>query len=140
MSDQELYDTLFNAVKIFYDKVYKDSWLSQVFSVIDQEIIEKQQTDFMVQAFGGPKRYCGRNPKDAHMHIFVDEKMWDYREKLLEESLKEASLSQEMIDKWMKIDNAFRSQIQRVKPEDCQKRYTTDTIINIPQPIGKKVA
>lgn len=140
-SDQELYEMINRAVKVFYDKVYDDPWLKEVFKVIKQEIIENQQTDFMVAAFGGPKRYCGRSPKDAHLHIFSDEEMWIHRESILEESLRESKLPEEFIKKWLKIDNAFKNVIVRNSPSECTKRFKSDEIINVPNPNGyKKVA
>lgn len=139
-SDQELYEMINKAVKVFYDKVYDDPWLKEVFKVIKQEIIENQQTDFMVAAFGGPKRYCGRSPKDAHLHIFSDEEMWVHRESLLEASLRETNLPEEFIQKWLKIDNAFKNVIVRNSPSECTKRFKTDEIIVVPNPFSKKAA
>ncbi|MCF8058951.1 MAG: group 1 truncated hemoglobin [Bacteriovoracaceae bacterium] len=138
-SDEELYSLVNKAVKVFYDKVYEDPWMKDVFKVIKQEIIENQQTDFMVAALGGPKRYCGRSPKDAHLHIFVDDEMWDRREKVLEQSLRETLTDEILITKWLRIDEAFRHAIVRNNPSECTKRYASDEIINVPNPF-KKVA
>jgi len=139
-NDEELYAIVNKAVKIFYDKVYEDQWMKKVFRVIKQEIIETQQTDFMVAAFGGPKKYCGRSPRDAHVHIFVDEEMWSHRERVLEMSLREARLPEEFIQKWLRIDNAFKPVIVRNSPSECVKRYTTDEVIVEPNPNGIKKA
>lgn len=139
-SAEELYAIVNKAVKIFYDKVYEDPWMKNVFRVIKQEIIENQQTDFMVAAFGGPKKYCGRSPRDAHVHIFVDEEMWDHREKVLEMSLREARLPEDFIQKWLRIDNAFKHVIVRKSPSECEKRYATDEVIVEPNPSGYKKA
>lgn len=136
-SDEELYSLVNKAVKVFYDKVYEDPWMKEVFKVIKQEIIESQQTDFMVAAFGGPKRYCGRSPKDAHLHIFVDDEMWDHRERTLELSLREALTDEELITKWLRIDEAFRHAIVRKNAGECSKRYAGDEIINVPAPFKK---
>lgn len=137
-SDEELYSIINKAMTIFYEKVYNDPWLKEVFKVIKQEIITSQQTDFMVAAFGGPKRYCGRSPKDAHLHIFSDEEMWVHREYLLEQSLREVKLPEEFIQKWLKIDNAFKNVIVRKDPSECTKRFASDEIIVVPNPNARK--
>lgn len=139
-SNEELFQIVNKAVKHFYDEVYKDPWMKEVFKVIKQEIIEKQQTDFMVAALGGPKRYCGRSPKDAHLHIFADEEMWEHREATLLKSLQACNLPEELIQKWMRIDNAFKHVIVRKSPDQCTKRFKSDEIINIPKPGGHKKA
>ena len=136
-SDEELYSIVNKAVKNFYDKVYEDPWMKEVFKIIKQEIIENQQTDFMVAALGGPRRYCGRSPKDAHLHIFADEEMWQHRQKTLELALRESISDQELIKKWLKIDEAFKNVIVRSDPSQCVKRYATDEIINVPNPHKK---
>ncbi len=120
--------------KAFYDRVYKDPWLSEVFKEVRQEHIESQQTDFMLGAFGGPKNYSGRSPTDAHPHIFVNEAMWQQREKLLKEAFVEINLPEELRGKWIKIDEAFKKAILKKDLSDCKKRYTMDQIIYVPVP------
>jgi len=95
--------------KAFYDRVFKDQWLGAIFKDVDQTHIENQQTDFMLGAFGGPKVYSGRNPIHAHVHIFVNEDIWQLREKFLKEAFVELNTPQEIREKWIKIDEAFKN-------------------------------
>ncbi|MBT5093685.1 MAG: group 1 truncated hemoglobin, partial [Halobacteriovoraceae bacterium] len=60
---------------LFYDKVYEDPWLSLYFKEIDQEFITAQQVDFIVGAMGGPQKYSGRLPSNAHPHMFITEEL-----------------------------------------------------------------
>lgn len=120
--------------KAFYDRVYRDPWLSKVFAVVRQEHIESQQTDFMLGAYGGPKNYSGRSPSDAHPHIFVDEEMWQLREKFLKEAFAETNFPEELQARWIKIDEAFKRAIVKGSFEDCKKRFTMDEIIYYPGP------
>ena len=132
-------DGILKVVKIFYDKVYADPWMSLFFAKIPQEHIENQQTDFMCGAMGGPKIYCGRMPVDAHEHICITEELFDARDELLEESLKEANVDPEVAKAWMKIDQAFKSGL--VKPlKDCKKRFFTDEILDFENPNPRKKA
>ena len=57
--------------KLFYDKVYEHPWLKLFFAKVEQKHIESQQTDFVAQSFGGPRRYMGKPVNTAHKHIFI---------------------------------------------------------------------
>ncbi len=133
-SDEELYDIVFKVNYEFYELVYNHEWLKHIFVVIEQKIITSQQTDFMVQSFGGPKKYGGRTPDDAHPHIFVDEEMWQLREDLLKEAFVKTRCPEDICERWLKIDNAFKAAIIKKSPDECKKRYTMDEIINVPNP------
>jgi hypothetical protein len=98
----------------------------------------------MVGALGGPQNFCGRSPKDAHPHIWVDENIWDYREKLLREAFDKVNAPEEIREKWLKIDEAFKASILNSGGvEECKGRYATEEIIYEPMPsslIRKKSA
>jgi truncated hemoglobin YjbI len=126
--------------KIFYDKMYAHPWMGKFFVGIKQEIIESQQTDFMVQNFGGPANYVGKIVVPAHKHMFITDEMFNVRQKLLEESLIEAGVAPEHRATWLKIDGAFRAGIVKNKVEDCQKRFFTDEILIIENPEKKRAA
>ncbi len=134
LDEKQLYDLIFKINQIFYDKIYEDLWLKEVFAVIDQKIIETQQTDFIVGAMGGPVRYCGRNPKDAHPHMVITEEMWDLREQYLKEAFQETLCPEEIQKRWIKIDESFKAHIIQPDPAKSKKRYHTDEIINVPNP------
>jgi len=140
MSDEELTELITKVNEIFYDKLFDDPWLSQIFVDVDQDIITSQQTDFIVGALGGPQKYCGRSPKDAHPHIFIQEDMWDVREAYMVEALKEANAPEWISEKWLKIDNAFKAAILKGSIDECSGRYKSEEIINIPNPNSFKKA
>ncbi|MDH3327283.1 MAG: group 1 truncated hemoglobin, partial [Gammaproteobacteria bacterium] len=64
-------ETLEKVHKIFYDKAYKHPWLRLYFTDKLQQVLEEQQTDFMTQLMGGPKKYGGKTPKMAHQHMNI---------------------------------------------------------------------
>jgi len=115
--------------KVFYDKVYEHQYLRQFFLEIPQEIIESQQTDFIVQSFGGPKKYMGREPKDAHLNMYITEQAFDIRESLLIEAFDELSVPQALRDRWLKIDLAFKHAIVKEGHDQVQKRYKSDELL-----------
>lgn len=119
----------------FYELVYKDPWFKKLFVNISQEIITSQQTDFMVQSLGGPKNFCGRGPKDSHPQVWIDEDIWNYREDLLKEAARKVNAPKDLIDAWIRIDNAFKAVIiNKGGPEECTGRFKTDDIIYEPMP------
>lgn len=120
--------------KAFYNRVFDDPWLSQMFQGVRREHLESQQTDFILGAMGGPKRYYGKSPADAHPHIFVNEEIWKAREKYLREAFAETGFPEESGDRWLKIDEAFKHAIIKQGVEDCTKRYTSDDIVYFPKP------
>lgn len=121
--------TLDRVHKLFYDKAYAHPWLGKYFQHIDQAHIERQQSDFMAAAMGGPNVYCGRFPVPAHEHMFITEELFDVRTQLLEASLDEAGLTPEYAARWLKIDRAFKQKLVKHDLSECKKRYFTDEIL-----------
>lgn len=120
--------------KIFYDKVYQHPWLKLYFDNIPQQHIEDQQVDFMQKVLGGENRYVGKAPPAAHMHIFIDEKIFNVRKQLLIEAFAEANASQTLIDKWLTLDDSFKRVLLKSSPADCVGRFKTDPILAFPDP------
>ncbi|NQZ20971.1 MAG: group 1 truncated hemoglobin [Colwellia sp.] len=118
--------------KIFYDKVYKHPWLKQYFEHISQQLIENQQVDFMQKVLGGENLYVGKAPPVAHMHIMINEDIFQVRKKLLEEAFIEAQAKPELISKWLSLDNSFKRVIFKDSTAQCKRRFNTDSILDFP--------
>lgn len=131
MNDDELFEIVKAVNKNFYDRIYADPWLNKMFEIVPQDVIESQQTDFMVGALGGPVRYRGRSPKDAHPHLYITEEVWQRRENHLLATFKELNLDEKFAQRWLKIDNAFKQAIIKNSIDECEKRFFTDEIIFI---------
>ena len=131
---------IFAVNQAFYERVYKDPWLSKVFRGVEKDHIARQQTDFMLGAYGGPKNYAGRSPQDAHPHIFIDEEMWQLREKYLKEAFEESGFPVDLRARWLKIDEAFKRAILKRDISDCSPRFFTDEIIVEPNPARRNAA
>jgi hemoglobin len=136
-SDNELIRWVTLVTTEFYELVYKDDWLGEVFQSVPKEFITSQQIAFMVGLLGGPKNYSGRNAKDAHPHIFVTEEMWLVRESFLVASFEKLQFPDDLAQLWLKIDEAFKSSIVMNDPSECRKRFTTDELIIVPSPYRK---
>jgi hemoglobin len=129
--------TLEKVHKIFYDKLFKHTWLSHYFVGVNQQHIENQQTDFMAQLTGGPRMYSGRMPHHAHMHIFITEELFHVRNDILRDSLIEAGVPHQEREEWLKIDLAFQKVMVKNLPSDCKQRYSDEPILNVPNPERK---
>jgi truncated hemoglobin YjbI len=133
-------DMLMKVSKVFYDKIYVHPWLKNYFKNTKQSTIESQQVDFMTGALGGPKIYCGRNPTDAHVHILITEELFQLRKQLLIEALDETKAPLELKERWLKVDEAFKSAMLKKSINECVPRWNTDEILDFPNPGVKKVS
>lgn len=133
-------EILKKAMKEFYDRVYEHPWLGQYFKHIEQEVIESQQVDFMIGALGGPKNlYNGQLPVKAHQNMFITEELYDLREEMLITALRKVGACEELIEKWAKIDAAFKGSIVKQNISDCEKQFVTDEIMAFDKS-GNKIA
>lgn len=134
--DKTLFDRLggkptFDKVhKIFYDKAYAHPWLSQYFTDKPQEVLENQQTDFMVQLMGGPKGYAGKTPKSAHMHMVISEELFDLRADMLSESIKEAGVRDDLREEWLVADGTLKRALVKSSESECSQSYPNQPILN----------
>jgi len=120
--------------KLLYDKIYEDPWLKLYFAEIPQEHIERQQVAFMQAALGGPNLYCGQTPPQAHKHMNITDELYAARQIHLDLAFKGSGASPTLVEKWQRIDDAFFNRIVKNSPEECEKRYKTDKILDFPRP------
>ena len=125
---------LIDISKVFYDKVYEHPWLRLYFEAVPQEHIERQQVDFTQTALGGGRIYVGKAPPAAHQHMYITDELYAARQKLLHEAFLECNASEQLIERWVKIDDAFFARIVKKLPSECVKRFTTDEILDFPNP------
>lgn len=125
-------DCLDRVHKALYDKIFVHPVFGVFFEGKDQTHQQDQQSDFMAMIFGGPKRYCGRMPRDAHQHLFITREMFELRQRILAKTLEECGVAPELRELWLAADRRFESQIVKDSVGDCRKRYNTDTIIVAP--------
>lgn len=132
-------ETLQKVHKIFYDKAYAHEWLKLYFTDKPQILLEEQQTDFMAQLIGGPKRYAGKSPKMAHQHIHITDDLFTLRQCLLNESLKEFGLDDNLRKEWIMADAALKKAITKNTVDECKQSYPTQPILDFPKPSHIKI-
>lgn len=132
--------TLQRTHKIFYDKVYAHDWLKQFFKGHSQEAIENRQTTFMAEKMGGPVEYWGKEIKQVHEAMYITRELFDLRHALLEASLREAGVPDELGRRWLRIDSAFTKLIVK---DSIASFYSVSwpykRRVIIPKPVGIKI-
>lgn len=121
--------TLERVHKLFYDRAYEHPWLGKFFAEIDQKHIEKQQTDFVAAAMGGPKLYCGSMVNAAHQRMLITEELFDLRHELLANAIGEVKVPAPLAARWLKLDAAFKGKMCKSSAADCKKRYFSDRLL-----------
>jgi len=103
--------TLQKVHKIFYDKIYAHEWLKGFFEGHDQQAIEDRQSSFVADKMGSTTRYPGKELKMVHEAMYITEELFQIRRALLDESLQEAGVEEELRSRWLRIDSAFKKHI-----------------------------
>ena len=116
--------------KLFYDKAYADPWLRKFFTDKPQEVLENQQTDFMIQLMGGPKAYGGKSPKSAHQHMVITDALFELRARLLSDSIKELGISDALREEWLDADRTFKRALMKASEAECTQSYPNQPILN----------
>ena len=133
--------TLRRAHKIFYDKIYAHDWLKQFFAGHSQEAIENRQTAFMAEKMGGPVEYWGKEIKYAHEAMYITRELFEVRHGLLEESLREAGVPEELRERWLRIDRAFMKLIVKDSIESFYSvTWPYKQRIIVPKPRGGQLS
>ncbi|EAR90538.1 protozoan/cyanobacterial globin family protein (macronuclear) [Tetrahymena thermophila SB210] len=99
------------AVTKFYDKVLKDDRVKHFFKHTDMKHQTKQQTNFLCFAFGGPNNYVGKNMKDGHKGMNIDDSQFNAIVELLAQTLTEMGVPQDVIGEIAAICEPLRKDI-----------------------------
>lgn len=65
------------AVDIFYRKVLADDRISEFFDTVDMEAQAAKQKAFLTMVFGGPHSYSGKDMREAHKSMKLNETHFD---------------------------------------------------------------
>ncbi|MFO7602677.1 MAG: group 1 truncated hemoglobin [Gammaproteobacteria bacterium] len=127
-------ETLRKVHKIFYDKLFAHPWLKQFFVEHPQEIFENQQTTFMAGLMGGPKIYAGKTPKMAHQNILITEELFETRNEILSQAIRQAGVPDALREEWLAVDRTLKRALVKASVEDCRTMFAGQRIYNIPKP------
>lgn len=103
-SESSLYERLGGApaidaaVDAFYERVLADESVAPFFQGVSMPRQIKQQKAFFTTALGGPAIYKGRDMKEAHDHLAIQEKHFGSIAQHLIATLQALGVGQELID------------------------------------------
>jgi len=100
----------------FYSRVYADPRLSVFFDGITIERAIDKQYSFLRSIFTGEKCYFGDHPKNAHHWMVISNELFNYRESLMQNTLRRHGLPESLIQRWMGLEEVFRSSIVKSEP------------------------
>ena len=122
----------------FYDYVYDDSFIGNFFQHRSKALLVRKQSEFMIAAFGGENNYHGEPPAFVHMHMFITKEMSAIRNTYLRNAILEEGLSEELCNKWLKVDQSFHAAIEKTTPEECVMRVPGQFPMTIKKPAAYK--
>jgi len=96
-------DAVDAAVEIFYGKVLADDRIKHFFDGVDMAKQRGKQKIFLAYAFGGPVNYDGKDMREAHKHLDLNEEHFNAVAENLVETLKELNVPQNLIDEVVTI-------------------------------------
>ena len=105
-------DTRVRAVlEAFYAKVYADEQLAPFFKgVTMQRAIEKQYV-FLRQSMTGEKNDFVDTPRNTHHWMIITHALFELRQSLMEETLREHGLTGEQLRRWTRFEEHYRPDI-----------------------------
>jgi hemoglobin len=98
-------------VRSLYDKLFEDPMVGFLFQGKDKAHIVAQQVVFTSRFLGGPHKYEGKALPEAHAHLPLLPGHFDRRHHLLEQTLTEEQVPEDVRRVWLKIDESLRSSV-----------------------------
>jgi hemoglobin len=66
--------------------------------------------------------------------MYITEELFDLRPEILKESILACGVPEDMAERRVRIDSAFRHSLVKKSVDQCEKRFFTDEILNFPKP------
>ncbi|QNP49316.1 2Fe-2S iron-sulfur cluster-binding protein [Diaphorobacter aerolatus] len=98
-------------LEAFYVKVYADPVLAPFFQGVTKSRAIDKQFSFMKQCITGEKIYMGDRPRNAHHWMIITHEVFDRRQALMQETWREHGVADEVIARWVSIEEYFRPDI-----------------------------
>ena len=99
------------AVDVFYTKILADEEVSHFFKDTNISAQSPKLKAFLAYAFGAPMQYSGKNMRDAHRHMQIDEKQFNAVAGHLVATLDELGVAQQLIGEVVDIAMSVKGDI-----------------------------
>jgi ferredoxin/truncated hemoglobin YjbI len=111
----------------FYEMVFADDALVPFFESVTKEHVTDKQYSFMKQCLLGEKVYFGNRPRNAHHWMIISDELMDYRQALMLKALLANGLTQDQVDRWVRVEEHFRGDM--VKKQAWPKRIGDQEVV-----------
>lgn len=99
------------AVDIFYRKVLADDRVSEFFDTVDMAAQHAKQKAFLTVALGGPNNYTGKDMREAHKHMKLNQGHFNAVAEDLAATLEELNVPQAKIDEVIAVVATTRDDV-----------------------------
>lgn len=100
----------------FYERVYADPQLAPFFAHVKKEWVASKQFSFLRDIFTGERHYFGMRPRNAHHWMVISDELFDHREELMAQTLRDHGLPEHLVAQFRELDEVFRKQIVKQRP------------------------
>lgn len=99
------------AVDLFYDKVLADDRIAGYFDNLDMVAQARKQKKFLTMVFGGPNEYSGKDMRNSHAHLGLNEEHFAAVVENLANTLQELGVSQDDIREVAAIADSVKDDV-----------------------------
>ena len=103
----------------FVDTMLQDQMIGFFFSNVDIPRLKNREYEFAARFLGAPITYSGRELKQAHLRHKIMGGHFDRRRKILEETLAECNVPQNICKAWLSHVDSLRSEITLNVSGEC---------------------
>lgn len=100
----------------FYARVFADARLAPYFQRVTRDRVIDKQYEFLAMIFSGTTGYFGLNPFNAHHWMVIDEDLFDHRERIFTDVLREDGLAEHLVRRWEALHERFRREMVKAAP------------------------
>jgi hemoglobin len=104
-------------LQALYDRLFADPIVGFLFEGKDRQRIVEQQVAFTCGFLGGPQKYEGKPLPEAHAALPLRRGHFDRRHHLLEQTLGELHVPDDVRRAWLRIDEGLRSSVMAAGEE-----------------------
>ncbi|OQX67289.1 MAG: hypothetical protein B6A08_16045 [Sorangiineae bacterium NIC37A_2] len=105
-------------ISVFIDRVTSDPMIGFLFRNVNKDVLKAREVSFAASHLGGGP-YEGRPLRDAHTRHRIMGGQFNRRLVLLEKTLREFNVPEDIRERWLEHTRALRAEITRDGSDEC---------------------
>ncbi|KAL4427204.1 hypothetical protein ABPG74_013408 [Tetrahymena malaccensis] len=126
-------------VGLLVDRIYSDQRINAFFATIEAQKHKDTLKSFLVQLTGGPKNYKGKNLREAHSALKINDVQFNAFMTHLRESLKQMKVEPSVFYDFCGLFESLRPQIVTVKLQIFERLGGEAALVNLSDKLYQKV-